>query len=394
MVMKALYIGSTWPQPSVSAAGVRTLGLAGSLLRLGYSLKFLSIKKPNPSQMKEIGSLDVSYCPLNDRQAFRAHLDGVSVVVMEKFTTEEAFSHFGVTRVLDTQDLHCLRLMRQELVASGVHWKDAMKRPIDFRDSVACREFASILRSHLTVFCSSYEASLASHLFPSLNSAVLPFFYDDTLISELKDQHSGVKGRKHFVWLGHFLHAPNTDAIDYLVKDIWPRIHLRLPDAQLHIYGSHPPKEVTWVSPGVVFKGFMKDLKKLSTYRAMLAPLRFGAGIKGKLADSWLYGLPTLTTSIGAEGYDSFPGLTEDDPNTFAETAINLYSSPELQLAQQAAGFAYLSSHLSMSLNTPKLKTALERVSTNPLQQLLTSETVRATHYQSLLVQSRGTAKH
>mmetsp|Transcript_13516 Transcript_13516/g.25421 ORF Transcript_13516/g.25421 Transcript_13516/m.25421 type:complete len:132 (+) Transcript_13516:34-429(+) len=131
MVMKALYIGSTWPQPSVSAAGVRTLGLAGSLLRLGYSLKFLSIKKPNPSQMKEIGSLDVSYCPLNDRQAFRAHLDGVSVVVMEKFTTEEAFSHFlfedhGVTRVLDTQDLHCLRLMRQELVASGVHWKGSV----------------------------------------------------------------------------------------------------------------------------------------------------------------------------------------------------------------------------------------------------------------------------
>lgn len=126
--MKALYIGSTWPQPSVSAAGVRTLGLAAGLLKIGYSLKFLSIKKPNPSQMKELGGLDVDYCPLNDKAAFKSHLQDVSVVVMEKFTTEEAFSHFlfdepGITRVLDTQDLHSLRLSRQRLVESGVHWK-------------------------------------------------------------------------------------------------------------------------------------------------------------------------------------------------------------------------------------------------------------------------------
>lgn len=125
---------------------------------------------------------------------------------------------------------------------------------------------------------------------------------------------------------------------------MWPKIHSKLPQAQLHIYGSHPPKDVTWAAPGVVFKGFMPNLNKLSRYRVMLAPLRFGAGIKGKLADAWMFGLPTLTTSIGAEGYDHFPGLVQDDQSAYIEAAIDLYNNPTLQLSQQASGFSYVSS--------------------------------------------------
>ena len=121
--MKVVYIGASWPQPTMTAAGCRTVGMVQCLLNLGHKVTFMSYKKPNSSQMTAIRrtGVETQYCPPNDEAQFVAAVGQPDVCVMERFMTEEMFGHYlyahcpGCVRVLDTQDLHCLRTQRETM---------------------------------------------------------------------------------------------------------------------------------------------------------------------------------------------------------------------------------------------------------------------------------------
>ncbi len=153
--------------------------------------------------------------------------------------------------------------------------------------------------------------------------------------------------RQGLLFVGSFLHPPNVDAARYLVRDILPLIKREIEDVTLYIVGADPTPEIkALASERVVVTGWVKDISLyLKGARVMVAPLRYGAGLKGKISQGMSYGLPMVTTSLGIEGMDIEDGteaLVADDPAEFAAKVIRVYRDDDLwnHLAEHAARFA------------------------------------------------------
>ena len=145
----------------------------------------------------------------------------------------------------------------------------------------------------------------------------------------------GFEERQHFVSIGNFRHAPNWDAVR-LLKEIWPQIRKQQPESELHIYGGYPPKKATDLhdpKQGFLVKGWAEDAQEVvRNARVMLAPLRFGAGLKGKLIDAARNGTPAVTTPVGSEGMyaieETPPALTSCSVLEFIDNAVRIYTDP------------------------------------------------------------------
>ncbi len=268
------------------------------------------------------------------------------IVLFDRFMMEEQFGWRveqacpSALRILESVDLHFLRDAR----CRAVKQKREME-PNDLFSEMAKREIAAIYRSDLTILVSDYEQKLLEETF-AVPSALLhhcPFMFDETSIA---DPVPGFKERQHFITIGNFRHAPNWDAVLWLKQLIWPLIRKQLPETELHIYGSYPPRKATALhkpEEGFHLLGWTHDaMEVMKQARICLAPLRFGAGIKGKLADAMLAGTPGVTTSIGAEAMTGglpWCGDIKDDPEDFAQAAIKLYKDQDAWYQAQKHGF-------------------------------------------------------
>lgn len=270
---------------------------------------------------------------LNDSSfdRFVAGLDP-DYVLFDRFMMEEQFSWRvsqacpRAVRILDTEDLQCLRNARHQALKENRQ----MSRS-DLSSELAKRECAAIFRSDLSLIISEYELALLQEAFkvdPMLLH-YLPFMLD---VSGVQPDHKPFSERAHFVTIGNFRHAPNWDSVLYL-QQIWPLIREALPDAELHIYGAYPPKKAMALNnsrTGFLVKGWAEDASRvLEDARVCLSPLRFGAGIKGKLVEAMLSGTPSVTTDIGAEsmaGELSWPGLIANTESAIAKAAVTLYT--------------------------------------------------------------------
>ncbi len=151
------------------------------------------------------------------------------------------------------------------------------------------------------------------------------------------------------VFVGHFHHAPNLDGLTWFVREAWPRVRQRHPDARLTVIGSYPSAAVHALGdvPGVVVLGYVPDLEPhLDRAAAAIAPLRFGAGMKGKVTDALAAGLPVVTTPIGAQGLDLVHGRhawVAGDPDAFADALADVFDDPVGAAAVGGAGQNYIS---------------------------------------------------
>jgi glycosyltransferase involved in cell wall biosynthesis len=264
------------------------------------------------------------------------------VVIFDRFMTEEQFSwrvrlHAPkAMRVLDTVDLHSLRRLRQRMVKENFHPSDHLDT-IDTSDDTL-RELAAIWRSDLTLITSTSELSLLQDRYGVSSEllALSSFGYAAPPVAPLFAE------RRDVVFIGNFNHKPNADAVQYLRDELWPRIQSAsrragADDFELHIYGAYiPPHMQASDNPvnGFRIKGWVSDAHAvLARYRVNLAPLRFGAGIKGKISDGWYVGTPCVGTSCAAEGMhgeQEFGGIVIDDPLEFAEAVVRLYTDENL----------------------------------------------------------------
>ena len=151
--------------------------------------------------------------------------------------------------------------------------------------------------------------------------------------------------------IGNFRHEPNWDAVRYLKETIWPKIKKELPEAELKIYGSYSSQKVTQLhnlKEGFLIMGKAENaFEVIGDSRVLLAPLKTGAGLKGKLLDAMQYGTPAVTTTIGAEGMHGnlpFNGEITDDPDLFAEYAVDLYNNAEKWQKAQKNGIHIINS--------------------------------------------------
>lgn len=358
MTKKLLIIGFVWPEPKSSAAGSRMMQLIEMFQFEGYQITFASScsKSENAFNLENIG---VSKVPikLND-SSFDNFIEQLhpDVVLFDRFMIEEQFGWRvaekcpKAIRILDTEDLHCLRKGRHQALKDNVPFNKAYL----FNDT-AKREIASIYRCDLSLIISEIEMEFLLNDFGVDKSLLvyLPFMLDN-ISSEFTDKLPTYQERNHFVTIGNFLHEPNYHAVMYLKQHIWHLIRKEITDAQMHVYGAYASLKVNQLhnsKEGFIINGFAESADKiLQQARVCLAPLQFGAGLKGKLFDAMKNGTPSITTTIGAEGIFgalSPNGFIENNPDTFANKAVELFSNKKQWREKQRNGFRVINTRFN-----------------------------------------------
>ncbi|WP_432671950.1 glycosyltransferase family 4 protein [Flavobacterium sp. SM2513] len=344
-----LIIGFVWPEPNSSAAGCRMLQLIDFFLEWDYKIIFASTALENEYNF-DLSVLKVEKINIQlNSDTFDATILSLnpSIVLFDRFTTEEQFGWRvskncpDALKILDTEDLHCLRMVRGMKVKQNLEFQ--MKDLLS--EDLTKREIASILRSDLTLMVSEFEMKLLNDFF-KIDSSLL--FYLPIVFSDEQINYSSsipFDERVDFMFIGNFWHEPNWDAVLYLKKEIWPLIRKELPKAKLKIYGAYPSQKVFDLqnkTENFYVLGRADDAQMVSEEaRVLLAPLRFGAGIKGKLLEAMQYGTPSVTTSIGAESINNqltWNGFIANNPIEFASKAVLLYEDEALWKKSQDNG--------------------------------------------------------
>lgn len=303
---RLLIIGSVWPEPTASAAGTRMMQLI-NLVEVSYQVHFASTAEINIHQQEHLPHVSCHSIQLNS-DSFQEFIQQLqpSVVIYDRFMTEEQFSwrvrevDSKIIHVLDTEDLHSLRAFRKlNFNPNELNSDFSYDRMIEL--DLTRRELASIYRCDLSLIISDFEINLLKRQFqiPDYQLFYLPIF----LTSQQVNQSDLPI---HFFSVGNFKHAPNLTACRLLISKIWPELKQRLPKANLFLYGAYSTQEVNqWHKPkeGVFVKGNEADLSNIfNSQGILLAPLQFGAGIKGKILDAIQFKVPFITSKIGLEG--------------------------------------------------------------------------------------------
>jgi glycosyltransferase involved in cell wall biosynthesis len=366
MTPRLLIIGYVWPEPKSSAAGSRMLQLIRIFLDHRWQITFAS--PANAGEHREnLTALGIDEQPIElNHSSFDVFIQALQpqVVLFDRFMMEEQFGwrveqHCpNALRILNTEDLHSLRDARHQQLkqhlkqhpeTGAAPYEDSVPVLYDqmAEQELTLREVAAILRCDLTLMISEFETELLQQAFqvPKALLMTLPFVYDSNSLPPVTQRNE----RQDFVFIGNFRHAPNWDAVLWLKQRLWPQIRLQLPQAKLQVYGAYPAKKVTQLHnarEGFYIRGWAKNAwQVLGEAKIALAPLRFGAGIKGKLAESMLCGTPSVTTPFGSEGMlppdtptDTWPGAIADNETDFVHQAVSLYQDPlRWQQAQQRA---------------------------------------------------------
>jgi len=409
-IQRILIIGYVWVEPNSSAAGSRMLQLIHQFLEQGFKITFASPaqKSEKASHLKSLGIDEVSIALNNSSfDDFIKELNP-TMVMFDRFMMEEQFGWRVVEncpdaiRVLDTEDLHFLRKTRHQQLKKGEDFSiEALLKSDD-----AKREIASILRCDLSLIISTYEMDLLKSVF-KIDEKIL--CYLPFLLDKIDENQVGswkpFEERNHFIFIGNFFHKPNVDAVLTLKKQIWSLIKKQLPNAELHIYGAYASQQINQLhnkKEGFIIKGFAEDAKDVvKNARVVLAPLRFGAGIKGKLTEAMICGTPSVTTNIGAEGmHDNLPwnGFVVDDFTLFSEKAIQLYTDKSLWEQSQKNGIEIINQIYDkekkgqLFINQTKgiqVNLASHRTQ-NFLGNLLQHQTLQATKYMSKWIEEKN----
>ncbi|SNR47085.1 Glycosyltransferase involved in cell wall bisynthesis [Maribacter sedimenticola] len=403
-----LVIALVWPEPASTAAGVRMMQLLDVFKRDGYSITIASAASTSEH------SADLESCgyktkaiQMNDSSfdAFVAELNP-DAVLFDRFLTEEQFGWRvaeqcpNALRILDTEDLHSLRHVRETCFKKGVEFTtDAW-----LQDDKTKREIASIYRCDLSLIISSYELELLTEVIKIDKSLLflLPFMLPE--IPEDKEWKT-FDQRTDFLFIGGGKHAPNIDAVKCLKHTIWPLLRERLPEAKLHIYGAYLPQQVVEMDnqkERFFVKGRAADVNQvMAAAKVCLAPLRFGAGIKGKLVAAMANGTPSVTTTIGAEGMYGileWNGYIENDHTAFVEAAVRLYTVPTAWNKAQEQGKTLINTlysetsqaHLLLQKVT-ELQTGLQHHRTqNFIGGLLQHQTMSATKFMGKWIEEKN----
>ncbi|MFL0796520.1 MAG: glycosyltransferase family 4 protein [Cellvibrionaceae bacterium] len=366
--MNLLIIGYVWPETKSSAAGWHMLSLIRLFLEQSWSVTFASPAQKT-EHMDDLVSMGVAVEEIVlNCSSFDEFVGGLNpdIVVFDRFMMEEQFGWRvaqkcpQALRILDTEDLHSLRSARQNAVKKNKIIDDLFLEMAT--EDITQREVAAIFRSDLTLMISDVEKQLLEERFSVSERQLhyLPF-----LLDKISPSQKTFEERQHFVVIGNFRHQPNWDSVLWL-KQLWPVIRKQLPDAELHIYGAYtPPKATALHNPkqGFLVKGWADDVQAvMARARVCLAPLRFGAGIKGKLVDAMRYGTPNITTSIGIEGIQGdceWGGLVADNEVDIIDSAVQLYTNKNLWQQKQTTGFGLLSQRFDRETHAQKL---LERI--------------------------------
>ena len=347
---RVLVIEACMLTPDQDSGSVRTLAMLEILIEAGCKVVFvadnLEYRQPYVRDLQQRG-VEVVFHPyvtsVTELIATRgAEFDAILIArhyIAAKYI--DAVRSFApqATLVFDTVDLHFLREERKaELEASAAAAASARAT----RDV----ELDLIRRADLTYVVSPVEKALLEGLLPDARVRVL------SNIHELLPGGKPWAEREGLVFIGGFRHPPNTDAVLWYASEILPLVRRLLPGVTTTIVGADPPSTIRALAAAdLVVTGYVPDVTPWFTgCRVSIAPLRYGAGVKGKVNLAMSYGLPVVATTASVEGMSLSPGddvLVADDAAAFAEAIARVYRDEALWERLAAGGRANIRAHFS-----------------------------------------------
>ena len=403
--MKQLVIiGSVWPEPQSTAAGSRMLQLISLFQEQGYDVTFMcSASQSDYSYDLSQISVRTQSIELNN-VSFDLEIakTNPSIVLFDRFMIEEQYGWRvaeqcpNALRILDTEDLHFLRKARETAYKQN--------RTLVFEDYISDtfkREMASIYRCDLTLLISEYEMQLATEIF-KMDASIL--YYLPFLSEEVNIKVPKFEDRQHFVSIGNFLHEPNWQTV-LLLKKYWSTIKKQLPEAQLLVYGAYvteKAKQLHDEKEDFLIQGRADNVVTIfQNTRVLLAPIPYGAGLKGKLFEAMQHGLPSVTTAMGAEGmYGNleWSGAIATHESDLINHAIQLYTEENQWKTAQKKGYEIIEKRFKTSLFAAdfmnKVYYLQENLNThrnkNFLGQIVQHQSLQSTKYMSKWIEAKN----
>ncbi|HEY7784236.1 MAG TPA: glycosyltransferase [Pyrinomonadaceae bacterium] len=245
----------------------------------------------------------------------------------------------GTKIIFDMVDVHYLRF---ELEHKTTGDREAARQAKHYR-----KMELDLVRESDYVWCTSTEDLKAvAEEVPGKPIALIP------TIHSLQQRGPAAGQREGLLFIGNFNHTPNRDAVVYFVREIFPLIQRSLPEIKFNVIGGNTPPEVqSLASEAVRLHGFVPDIAPLfHSSKVFVAPLRFGAGVKGKIGDALSYGLPVVTTSVGASGMgidNEHQAIIADSPEEFAAAVVRVHTDDQLWRQLSDAGYAHVEKYFS-----------------------------------------------
>jgi glycosyltransferase involved in cell wall biosynthesis len=277
------------------------------MLKMGLNVKFLPANffphQPYTHALQQMGVevLVGEEYARNWKQWFKKNASSIQIVYLHRPHIAEEFidylASFGAAfkLVYFGHDLHYLRIEREAHLSSD---KKLLKESKEWKK----REFKIFEKVDVVLYPSQVEVASVKNELPNLNVSQLPLY----TLEQPESESFKTESRLGLLFVGGFGHPPNVDAMKWFVEDVLPKLGKEFDNVKLHIVGSNTPDEIfKLASHRVIVHGFLSDeeLRDLyQTVRLVVVPLRFGAGVKGKVLEAIQAGLPIITTSIGAEG--------------------------------------------------------------------------------------------
>jgi GT2 family glycosyltransferase len=364
---RALVMDVITPMPDKDSGSIDTFNYLRMLQALGFKVVFAPNHPPHAGRYTEslqrLG-IECLYSPYVNklRDHLKQHGDEYDLVML--FRVQESAQQIGAVRrlcprakvIFNTVDLHFVRERRQAEVENSAKLLAQSERTKSL-------EYSVMKQAHATIVISDAERLLLQQQWPQIKVAAIPY------VREVQGCSSSFAERRDLVFVGGFLHAPNVDAMNWFLGEIWPLVRAELPSVHLMIVGSNLPDEAARVwrrSPGVEIAGYVEQITPIfERCRLSIAPLRYGAGIKGKIGTSLSHGVPCVATPLAAEGM----GLTDRenimlgaDPAAFAAAIVVAYTNESLWNKLSTNGLRLFEEHYSFKRGLERLKALVDDI--------------------------------
>jgi O-antigen biosynthesis protein len=343
---RAYFIDDCVPKPDFDAGSNAALQHMLALIALGYKVTFLPADnmardEPYTNELEKLG-IECPHWPVywSVEHLFRDQRPPPDLIYIHRLANAEKYASMSRVYFPDSgiiysvADLHFLRLEREAALTGG--------RNINFQaEQTKGRELSVMEHVDVVLVHSPYEADLIKRLAPATKVKVLGWAVP------LRELKTPIDRRSGMAFVGGYQHRPNVDAAIHLAHEIMPLIRTAGLPIRCYIAGSKMPQEVVGLDePDVEIVGFVPDLTSLfDKVRCTVAPLRYGAGVKGKVLDSLAFGLPCVMTEVAAEGLDltaELAWLVSKSSDEFVHKVIALHREPELAMRLRDAGQAFI----------------------------------------------------
>ncbi|OOG37402.1 hypothetical protein B0E51_16225 [Rhodanobacter sp. C05] len=358
---RVLVVDADYPRVNHDSGSLRMFNMLVLLRELGCHVQFwatAAADRDDDARMLEQHGIELIVAPSRAQALSWWYAYGTSLDLIVLSRLPVALSALRLTRryaaqaavIFDTVDLHFLRIARGAAMhgnSAEAAWAEELRRS----------ELELIRQADLTLVVSEYERTLLRELVPAAEVQVL------SNVHPVHGRQSPFAAREGMLFLGNFEHEPNVDAVRWLVEEIMPRLRARLAGVSLHIVGYAGTEALAGFASGdVLVHGFVADLEPvLRSVKLALAPLRYGAGVKGKINMAMSHGVPVVTTSIGAEGMalaNRRDAMIADDSDAFVDAIAELYINEQLWLTLSDHGLENVRLHFSVEA----ARVTLERI--------------------------------